>query len=72
VTGRRPTPKGYYQISEGYLSEIPIALPGRRQDVEGILRAVDRLVTETDQGTVANAERELFRIVWRLLSASAG
>jgi len=43
VTGHRPTPKGFYTITEAYLKEIPIPKPSDRRTAKQIIRVVDEL-----------------------------
>ena len=43
---RRPTPKGSYQISEQFLTGIPVALPATPEEFEIILGIVGRLVKD--------------------------
>ena len=69
VSGRRPTPKGSYQISEEYLKEIPVVLPSRRKEVEDILACVYQLVQGVTRGQKAVLEARLSEHVTTLLSA---
>jgi hypothetical protein len=70
VTGRRPTPKGYYQISEAYLREIPIALPRHKKEAELILTKAQHLVKGTGPAG-RTSEDDLFRAVTRLLAGAS-
>jgi hypothetical protein len=64
---RRPTPKGSYQVSEQYLSEIPVVLPTSREDAEAILHAVARLTQAPPSGERAVLEHGLNKTLARLL-----
>jgi hypothetical protein len=50
VMGRRPTPKGYYAITEAYLSELPIPPPDSRRATE-ILDIVGKLIASQKSDT---------------------
>ena len=47
--GRRPTPKGFYPVTEDYLREILIPMPEKRS-ANAILELVTRLVAAKDAG----------------------
>ena len=68
VSGRRPTPKGSYQISEEYLKEIPVALPSTRDQAEEILSIAHELVSGTATGQRAVLETGLSKLVMALLA----
>ncbi len=68
VTGRRPTPKGSYQISEEYFKDIPVSLPSTREEGEEILSSVKKLVRGTVGGQKALLEARLSELVTNLLS----
>jgi len=68
VSGRRPTPKGSYQISEEYLREIPVVILPNRGEVEEILECVERLTKGVTRGEKAILETRLSRRVMALLS----
>ncbi len=70
VSGRRPTPKGSYQISEEYLKEIPVALPSTREQAEEVLSYVKELVRGTAGGQKAVLETRLYKLVMNLLSGN--
>jgi hypothetical protein len=63
VSGRRPTPKGYYQIGEEYLKEIFIFLPRSRAEGKAILGAIRQLVQRGTHEDVQRAETKLLEIV---------
>jgi hypothetical protein len=69
VSGRRPTPKGSYQISEEYLKEIPIALPTTPEQAEEILSCVQELIHGMTGGQKAVLETRLSKLIMSLLSA---
>ncbi len=69
VSGRRPTPKGSYQISEEYLKEIPVTLPSTQEQAEEILSSVKELVSGTAGGQKAVLEARLSKLILSLLSA---
>ena len=68
TSGRRPTPKGSYQISEGYLKEIPVALPSTQEQAEVILSCVKELVQGVTGGHKAVLETRLAKHVMTLLA----
>jgi len=68
VSGRRPTPKGSYQISEEYLKEIPVALPSTKEQAEEILSIAKDLVSGTSGGQKAVLETRLAKLVMTLLA----
>jgi hypothetical protein len=59
VTGRLPTPKGSYAVTEDYLHEIPMPPPPTRQTAIEILDLVDKLMLERDERRTAQLELEL-------------
>lgn len=67
LTRRRPTPKGSYQISVKYLSEIPLVPPSSRKDAESILQRVNRLTQAPPLGERTVIEARLNETVERLL-----
>jgi hypothetical protein len=62
TTGRRPTPKGAYAVTEEYLGEIPIPPPPKNQTTVKILDLVDKLVTGTDEKESILLETDLARM----------
>lgn len=68
VSGRRPTPKGSYQISEEYLKEIPVVVSSERAAVEEILECVKRLTEPGTRGEKAALETRVSHWVMSLLS----
>lgn len=70
VSGRRPTPKGSYQISEEYLREIPIVPTRSRAQADAILQAVERLTSGLDEREEVREEQRLAQIVSNLFGAS--
>jgi hypothetical protein len=71
VSGRRPTPKGFYQISEEFLKEIPVALPRDKKEGESIIATVRLLVEGMDPEETTKEEARLSRIVAGILSTVA-
>ena len=63
VSGRRPTPKGYYQIGEEYLGEIFIFLPRSRAEGKALLGATKRVAQGMSPEDLPRAEERLFGIV---------
>jgi hypothetical protein len=63
VTGRRPTPKGFYAITEKYLQEILIPPPSNKKTTVAILSLVNKLVARTDKNVIIRLDRELAKIV---------
>lgn len=68
VTGRRPTPKGSYTMTEAALREIPIPPPGA-QTASEILRLVTQLTKAKTAAATSKLEKELARITGALLKA---
>jgi len=48
VTGHRPTPKGFYAVTEEYLREIPIPPPPNKKAAKAILDLVTGLIEAKD------------------------
>ena len=71
VSGRLPTPKGFYQVGEEFLKEIPVALPADRKTGEQIIASVKRLVEGMDSGKVEKEEAKLFPLVLLTLKGTA-
>ncbi len=65
---RKPTPKGSYQISKQYLSELPVVLPTNREDAETILDTVGQLVRGVRPRERPALEARLETIVSRVLA----
>lgn len=75
LEGRRPTPKGSYQVSEQSLKEIFIAPPrvGQRRKVEALLAIVDTLTRgggSMDAAKLEAMELQINEIVDALLQAT--
>ena len=64
--GRRPTPKGSYQVAEDYLREIPIPMPEKRS-ADSILDLVTHLVAAKTPAETERLEKELGTLTKRLL-----
>jgi hypothetical protein len=68
ISGRLPTPKGFYQVSEEFLKEIPVALPGDRKTGERIIASVKRLVEGREPGEAEKEEARLFQLLQEVLT----
>ncbi|MBM3333502.1 N-6 DNA methylase [Candidatus Sumerlaeota bacterium] len=68
TTGHRPTPKGFYAVTEEFLREIPIPPPKKRA-APRILDLVAQLIAAKDDEKVTHLERELANIVNAILKA---
>ena len=64
---RRPTPKGYYQVSEAFLAEIPVAVPQNAEDAEMILGLVAEIMRTPDHDERRPLEEELDATVLQVL-----
>jgi hypothetical protein len=64
---RRPTPKGYYQVSEALLAEIPVAVPQRTEDAEAILNLVAEIMRTPGHDERRPLEEELDATVLQVL-----
>lgn len=71
VSGRLPTPKGFYQISEEFLKEIPVVLPADRKTGERIIASVERLVDGLDPEEAEKEEGRLFPLVRLILKGAS-
>jgi hypothetical protein len=71
VSSRRPTPKGFYQISEEFLKEIPVVLPRNKKEGESILASVKRLFEGMSPEEVPKEEARLFKVVTGILTNRA-
>jgi len=67
VTGRRPTPKGSYAMSEAVLREIPIAPPDT-QTATTILNLVTQLTRAKTEAETKKLEKKLTQITGALLA----
>ncbi len=71
VSGRLPTPKGFYQVSEEFLKEIPVVLPPDKKAGELIIESVRRLVEGMGPEETKNEEAKLFTLVMVTLKGTA-
>jgi hypothetical protein len=62
TTGHRPTPKGFYAVTEEFLREIPIPPPGRVRSRQ-LLTVVKDLVSGKDGTHVIKLEQALAKLV---------
>ncbi len=67
VTGRRPTPKGYYPVTRAYLREIPIPLPRDKKTAVRVLDLVGTLTEAKGEKEIPRLEGELALVVRSLL-----
>jgi hypothetical protein len=70
ISGRLPTPKGFYQVSEEFLKEIPVALPADRKAGEQIIASVKRLVEGMEPEAAEKEEARLFQSVEEVLTTT--
>ena len=66
VTGHRPTPKGFYAMTEAVLREIPIAPPDARTATT-ILKLVTQLTKAETEAETEKLEKKLAQITGTLL-----
>ncbi|MGD0899335.1 MAG: N-6 DNA methylase [Thermoguttaceae bacterium] len=62
LSGRRPTPKGFYQVTEACLREVPIPMPAKRT-AKRILELVTRLTSTDRASEIEQLEEELGKLV---------
>ncbi len=62
VTGHRPTPKGFYAVTEDFLREIVIPPPAKTQ-ARQIMNLVTQLVAAKDQDQLSRLEKSLAKLV---------
>jgi hypothetical protein len=62
LAGRRPTPKGFYQVTEAFLREVLIPMPARRTAMP-ILELVARLTSAPGASETEALEKELGKLV---------
>lgn len=62
VTGHRPTPKGFYAITENYLNEIPIPPPDP-ESAPRIINLVERLILSHEERETARLEADLAELI---------
>jgi hypothetical protein len=66
TTGHRPTPKGFYTITEDFLSEVPVVLPRSRDEAKSIMTTIGSLVSSAESYS-GQIESSLFAHVVGLL-----
>jgi len=66
LRGRRPTPKGFYQVTEAYLREVPIPMPAKRT-AKRVLELVTRLTSTDGPSEIEALEKELGKLVSAML-----
>jgi len=69
TTGRRPTPKGHYQIDEQFLAEVSIPVCKTKRELKNLLGAVDACMLARTETALAPAESHLNSLVLALYSA---
>lgn len=72
VTGRRPTPKGSYPITEAYLKEIPIPSPADKKIVKKIIQLVDGMEQKVFTLSGTDQLQEMEAILLGLVDATLG
>ncbi len=70
TTGRRPTPKGHFQIDEQFLQELSVPLCRTKRELQKVLEAVDACMIARTDKAVATAESHLNSLVLPLYSRS--
>jgi hypothetical protein len=63
IAGQRPTPKGFYAVTEKSLRRIPIPPPSERSTAESLINYVTRLVSSKDEQEAGRIEEELETLV---------
>lgn len=69
TTGRRPTPKGHFQIDEQFLQELSIPVCRTKRELQRLLEAVDACMLARTEKAIAAAESHLNSLVLALYSA---
>ncbi|HUY13109.1 MAG TPA: hypothetical protein VMX16_05665 [Terriglobia bacterium] len=69
TTGRRPTPKGHYQIDELFLGELSIPLCRTRRELQGLLDAVEACIIARTEKALVEAESRLDAAVTQIYAA---
>jgi hypothetical protein len=69
TTGRRPTPKGHYQVDEQFLQELSIPISRTKRELQKLLEAVDACMLARTDKAVAPAESHLNNLALALYSA---
>jgi hypothetical protein len=70
TTGRRPTPKGHFQIDEQFLQELSIPVCRTKRELQKVLEAVDACMMARTEKAAATAESHLNSLVLPLYSRS--
>jgi hypothetical protein len=68
TTGRRPTPKGHFQIDEQFLGELSVPVCKTKRELQKLLEAVDACMMARTEEAVATAESQLNSLVLPLYS----
>jgi CRISPR/Cas system-associated endoribonuclease Cas2 len=66
TTGRRPTPKGHYQIEDQFLEELSVPVCRTRRQLQNLLGAVEGCTIAPSDESTATAESHLNSLVLAL------
>ncbi len=66
TTGRRPTPKGHYQIDDLFLGELSIPVCRAKRELQDVLDAVEACMTARTEERLAEAESRLNAVVLQI------
>ncbi|MEW6730273.1 MAG: hypothetical protein AB1489_02935 [Acidobacteriota bacterium] len=70
IAGQRPTPKGFYAITEKHLCKVAIPAPYNRETTSAIIDHVTKLVVSKDKQQISRLEKSLAILVNTCLSGS--
>lgn len=59
IAGQRPTPKGFYAVTEKSLRRVPIPPPRKRNTTKAIIDHVTKLVRSKDEEQASELEKTL-------------
>jgi len=68
VSGHRPTPKGFYAITEEFLREIPIPISKDKGTTNAIIETVNNLINTKNEKEITELEKKLFSITSKILN----
>jgi hypothetical protein len=63
IAGQRPTPKGFYNVTEKGIRRVPIPPPQERNETQGIIDLVTQLIVSEDCESASKHEEDLESIV---------
>jgi len=69
TTGRRPTPKGHYQIDEHFLTELAVPLPKTKREMDAFLKALEACLILRGEKTRSTSESRLNEIITSMYAA---